>query len=79
MTPLIILGVVFVVLGLIMVIAGIREERAYQRKLLGRPDMREFLTGWPPRSWRHTLTMGGGIGMIVGVIILVLGILTKVR
>ena len=79
MTPLIILGVVFIVLGVGMFIAGIREERAYQRELMGRPDLREFLTGWPPRSWRHTLTMGGGIGVIVGVIILVLGIVTKVK
>lgn len=78
MTPLMILGVVFFVIGLVMLVVGIREERAYVRELMGRPDLREFLTGWPPRSWRHTLAMGGGIGMTVGVIIFLVGIITRV-
>ncbi|MBI2854575.1 MAG: hypothetical protein HYX87_06615 [Chloroflexi bacterium] len=72
--PLIILGAAFFVIGLVLLIVGIREENAYRAELIGRPDMREFLTGWPPRSWRHTLTMGGVVGMVVGAVLLIMSI-----
>lgn len=70
--PLAILGVAFLLVGVVLALIGAREERAYDRSLASRPDLREFLTGWPPRSWRKTLIIGGVTGLAAGIVLLVI-------
>ncbi|MEW6034790.1 MAG: hypothetical protein AB1603_08060 [Chloroflexota bacterium] len=72
--PVVVLGGVFLAVGLILLAVGAREEGRYRNTLVGRPDAREFLTGWPPRFWRRTLTMGGMAALAIGVVLLGIGL-----
>lgn len=68
--PLIVLGLAFLVVGVALIVVGVAEERRYSAKLMVRQDLREWLTEWPPRSFRRTITMGGYVSLAVGVVLL---------
>ena len=69
----IVLGAVFLVLGLIAVVWGKREEKAYYDALTTRADLREFFTRWPPRPQPEALKIGGWIAVAVGFVIAIIG------
>ncbi|MDD4858647.1 MAG: hypothetical protein PHR56_00350 [Dehalococcoidales bacterium] len=71
---LLIVGAVFVVLGISSFIWGKREEKSYFTAMSKRPDdLREFLDHWPPRPQPGALKIGGWIAMAIGVILAIMG------
>ena len=68
-----IVGVFFILLGLVLIWIGKREERVYYDSLLNRRDLREFLTGWPERPGLAAIKIGGRISLTVGLIVLIVG------
>lgn len=69
----VVVGVVFVILGLGSVVWGRREEKRYYDSLTTRDDLREFLAHWPGRPEPGALKVGGWIAVVVGVAIAVVG------
>lgn len=69
-----IIGGAFMLFGISLYVWNRRENLAYRDRLMRRPDMREFMTGWPPRWWLKTLQLGGTIALVVGLALLVMGI-----
>ena len=69
----IVVGVVFIVLGLGVLIWGRREEKSYYDSLTTRRDLREFFAHWPKRPEPGSLKIGGWIAIAVGIIIVIVG------
>ena len=67
-------GGLFIILGLVAVIWGGREEKGYYNSLSTRAgDIREFLSHWPPRPQPGALKIGGWIAIALGVVMLATG------
>ncbi|MBI2979534.1 MAG: hypothetical protein HYY41_01710 [Chloroflexi bacterium] len=67
----------FILLGLIAIIWGGREEKGYYNSLSGHKDVREFMEHWPPRPQFGALKIGGRIAIIIGVLLLATGIILR--
>ncbi|MGD9117032.1 MAG: hypothetical protein PVJ61_07715 [Dehalococcoidia bacterium] len=67
------IGGLFVIVGIILIIAGRGEEHRYYDSLARRPDAREFLERWPRRPRLGTLKIGGWIAIAVGLILAIMG------
>ncbi|MFC1916095.1 hypothetical protein ACFLW4_05340 [Chloroflexota bacterium] len=68
------LGGLFIILGLLGVFGGSREEKGYYNALAKRPgDTREFMEHWPPRQQPGALKIGGWIAVAMGVVMLITG------
>jgi len=67
---LLVMGVIFVGVGIGALFWGRREERGDSDALAARTDMREFLEYSPERSRSEALKMGGWISIIVGLVML---------
>ncbi|MDO8473617.1 MAG: hypothetical protein Q7T05_07365 [Dehalococcoidia bacterium] len=78
-TVILIVGGAFIIFGAILFLWDRRENLAYRDKLISRHDMREFMTAWPPRWWLKTLQLGGIISLIVGVGLLILGLVLRLK
>ena len=73
---LLIVGGVFLALGLAAFLWGKREEQNYFNSIATRSDdMREFMEHWPPRPQPVALKIGGWIAITIGVIMLVVGLI----
>ena len=66
-------GGLFTVLGIIGVLWGKREEKAYFNALSVKPDLREFMNHWPERPQPGSLRIGGWIAIAAGVLMLIVG------
>jgi len=69
----VVVGGVFVILGLVSVIWGRREEKRYYDSLVTRDDLREFVAHWPGRPQPGALKVGGWIAVAVGVVMAIVG------
>jgi len=67
------LGAFFIVLGLIFILWGRRERKAYYNSTLGQRDLKEFIAHEPERLWMNAWQIGGRISLIVGVILATAG------
>ncbi len=67
-------GGVFVVLGILAIIWGGREEAGYYETISHRMDVREFLERWPPHPQPWALKLGGIIAICVGLGLISFGI-----
>ena len=65
-----IIGGVFVVLGIVGIIWGKKEEGSWYSSVSERIDVREFLDRQPGRPEPNALKIGGRICLAVGIIIL---------
>ena len=73
---LIIVGGVFLVLGLLAMFWGRREEKGYFEALSTRKaDLREFMEHWPSRPQPGALKIGGWIAITIGLLIIIVGVL----
>ncbi|HEY90654.1 MAG TPA: hypothetical protein G4O07_02365 [Dehalococcoidia bacterium] len=70
--PLVV-GGVFVALGVVSILWGRREEKKYYESLTTRTDLREFIAHWPGRPQPGALKVGGWIAVAAGVIIALVG------
>ena len=62
----VIVGGIFIVLGILSIIWGFREESTYYEEVSHRMDLREFLERWPPRIQPWAVKVGGIIAIAVG-------------
>ncbi len=67
------IGGFFAILGIILIVLGKGEERAYYDSLASRTDAREFLEHWPERPRVGSLKIGGWIALAVGLLMVVMG------
>jgi uncharacterized protein YjeT (DUF2065 family) len=67
---ILILGLFFLVVGVVMILSGHGEEKGYYEALAGKRDLREFVTHNPERPEPGALRMGGWACIAVGVLIL---------
>ena len=67
------IGVAILLLGIGMIIWGVKEGSNYYDSLINGFDLREFFSRWPPRPEAGALITGGWIAIAVGIIIGVVG------
>ncbi|MFH1651769.1 MAG: hypothetical protein ABID87_06710 [Chloroflexota bacterium] len=73
---LIIVGGVFLLLGLAAMFWGQREEKGYFNDLATRADdLREFMDHWPSRPQPGALKLGGWLAITIGILLGVLGLI----
>ena len=70
---LMVIGGIFILLGIVAIIWGKKEEKSYYDALSTRPDTREFVDRWPPRPQFGALKIGGWITIAVGLLMLIWG------
>ena len=70
-----IIGGVFIFLGVIGILWGMREEKKLFEALAAKPDLREFTLNHVESPQPGALKIGGWIAIAVGVIVLVVGII----
>ncbi|MFC1921065.1 hypothetical protein ACFLYQ_05005 [Chloroflexota bacterium] len=70
---LMVMGGLFILLGLAAIIWGKKEESSYFDNLSTRPDTREFMERWPPRPQFGALKIGGWIAIAIGILMAVWG------
>lgn len=67
------MGGLFVLLGVVGIIWGRREETGYYDSQFTRPDVKEFLERWPQHPQPLALKIGGWIAVTVGLVMLAMG------
>ena len=67
------LGGLFLVLGIILILLDRGEQKSYYDSLVDRPDAREFLSHDPQRPELGALKIGGWISLVLGLVILAMG------
>ncbi len=73
---LMVMGGLFILLGMALIIWGKREENSYYNNLSTRPDTREFMEHWPQRPQFGALKIGGWLAITVGLLMLIWGIVS---
>lgn len=68
-----ILGGVFVLLGVAALFWGRGEEKDYYDAISTRADAREYLEHWPHRPGADALKIGGWIAVAVGLLAIAIG------
>jgi hypothetical protein len=63
-----IIGAVFFILGIGLIIWGVKEGTNYYDSLINGFDLREFFSRWPPRPEPAALITGGWIAIAVGIV-----------
>jgi len=71
---LMLMGGLFVLLGLGAIFWGRAEERRYFDSISRRADVREYLEHWPQRPEPGALKIGGWIAITLGLFMLALGV-----
>jgi hypothetical protein len=69
-----IVGGIFILLGVIGILWGIREEKRLFEALAAKPDLREFSLHHVESPQPGALKAGGWIAIAVGVVVLIVGI-----
>ncbi|OGO00032.1 MAG: hypothetical protein A2Y90_04210 [Chloroflexi bacterium RBG_13_52_12] len=72
---LLIVGGVFIILGISGIIWGIREEKRIFEALSQKPDLREFSLEHIESPQPGALKIGGGIALGLGVLLAVAGVI----
>ncbi len=67
------MGGLFILLGLVAIIWGKREEKGYYNSLSSRTDVREYLERSPERPEPGALKIGGWIAIAIGLVMLGIG------
>jgi hypothetical protein len=67
------LGGIFILLGVGSLFWGRREERSYYNAISSRADVREYLNHWPPRPEAGGLKIGGWIAISLGIMMVIAG------
>ena len=70
---LMVIGGIFILLGIALIIWGGKEEKRYYDAMTSRNDAREFLDHWPQRPQLQALKIGGRIAIALGVVMTIMG------
>lgn len=76
---LLVMGGVFIVLGIGAITWGRGEEKGYYDKLTSRTDVREFMEHEPQWPQFGALKIGGRIALAIGAVMIIIGIVALVR
>jgi hypothetical protein len=68
------IGGFFVLLGIILIAMGKREEKGYYDSLASRPDVREFTEHWPERPRVGSVKIGGWVSLAVGLVTIAISV-----
>jgi uncharacterized membrane protein len=71
----VVMGVVFIILGLAAIFWSRREERSYYDAIATRADVREYVEHSPERPEPGGLRAGGWIAIAIGLLLLVVGVI----
>ena len=69
----IVLGGVFILLGIALFFWGRGEEKSYFEAISTRADAREYLEHWPHRPESGALKTGGWIAIAIGLLVIAIG------
>ena len=72
---LMVMGGVFILLGIGAIMWGRGEEKNYYNSMTSRHDVREFMEHQPTYPQFGALKIGGRIAIAVGVLLLVIGLI----
>jgi hypothetical protein len=70
---LMVIGGLFVLLGVGALFWGRGEEKSYYNTISARPDVREYMEHSPERPEPGALKIGGLIAIVVGLVMLIMG------
>ena len=70
---MVILGGVFLIIGLGLLFGCGREENDYYDAISSRHDLREFVSHDPERAEPGSLKVGGWIALVLGLIVMAMG------
>ena len=70
-----IVGGIFIILGIIGIFWGIREEKKLFEALAAKPDLREFSLRHVDSPQPGALKIGGWIALALGIVVLAVGII----
>ena len=70
-----VMGGVFIILGVLGILLGVREEKKIFEALASKPDLREFSMKHVESPQPGALKIGGWIAVALGVVILIIGII----
>jgi len=70
---LMVVGGLFLLLGLVAIMRGRGEEKSYYNAISSRPDVREYLEHEPERPEPGALKIGGWIAIAIGVVMIAMG------
>jgi hypothetical protein len=62
------IGVAIFLIGIGLIIWGVKEGSNYYDSLINGFDLREFFSRWPPRPEAGALITGGWIAIAVGIV-----------
>ncbi|NLL90601.1 MAG: DUF3185 family protein [Dehalococcoidales bacterium] len=71
--PLMIIGAVFLLVGIILLILGNREEKDYCRTVSNQTDVRKYLEHRSDSIQAWGFKVGGIIAVVIGLFLLVMG------
>ncbi len=63
------MGIFFIFLGIAFVLWSRKEKKTYYNSMVGRKDMKEFMTREPERPWLNAWQIGGWISLIIGIVL----------
>jgi hypothetical protein len=72
--PLMIIGAVFMVAGIILLVLGIREEKDYCRTVSNQVDVRKYLEHKSDSIQAWGFKVGGIVAIVIGLFLLVMGL-----
>ncbi len=70
---LMVMGGLFVILGLAAIFWDKREQKSYYNAISSRLDVREYMEHSPERPEMGALKIGGWIAITVGLVLLIMG------
>ena len=78
-SSLLVMGGIFFFLGIAAVVWDRLEKKGYFKAISTHEDIREFLSGWPPRAEIGAIRVGGWIAIVLGLIVAGIAVWFKVR
>jgi len=63
------MGIFFIFLGIAFVLWSKKEKKTYYNSMVGRKDMKEFMTHEPERPWLNAWQIGGWISLAIGIVL----------
>jgi hypothetical protein len=67
------MGGLFVILGIVLILWGGKEEKGYYDAISARPDVREFLEHEPEVHQPKALKIGGWLAIAIGLLMIAMG------
>ena len=75
--PLMIIGAVFLIVGIIVIVIGIKEEKDYCSAISNKADVRKYLEHRSDRIQAWGFKVGGITADIIGVVLMIMGIIFR--